>query len=94
MLWDLVSGSSEQRYVGHTGEVVTSQFVGEDETKVCSISTDATARLYQTETAQEVFICDNHQAEIVALQVDGSGNILVTGSFDKSLGVWDIRMEK
>lgn len=80
-----------QKYLGHAAEVVASQFISEREDKVCSISVDTTARVFQAETGQEMFVCMRHKAEIVALQADAIGNLLVTGSFDKTLVVWDIR---
>ena len=49
------------------------------------------ARIYETESGQEVLELSGHQGNVNRVQFSPDGNKLVTGSWDNTARIWDIR---
>lgn len=45
---------------------------------------DGSARVFHTETAQEVNFFKDHEAEVISCHFNNDGNLLITGSFDET----------
>ena len=52
---------------------------------------DTTARIWSVETGQETGCLKGHTAEVVSISVNAQGNLILTGSFDNTACLWDIR---
>ena len=52
---------------------------------------DSTARLWDVECGQEICTFAGHEGELVALNFNTDGDLLLTGSFDNTARVWDTR---
>jgi WD40 repeat protein len=129
-VWDLATGKSAGRFVGHTGTVLGAAF-SPDGTRFVTVSFDRTARVWKSATGQELQVLRDHAAaiEYVAFSPDGAllatadrgglvilrdahtlaeihrltghptavrvlafspdGRRLFTGSWDKTVKVWD-----
>ncbi|TKS81190.1 Dynein assembly factor with WDR repeat domains 1 [Collichthys lucidus] len=59
-------------------------------TLVATGSMDATAKLWDVETGEEVATLTGHTAEVLFLCFNTVGNQLVTGSFDHTVAIWDV----
>lgn len=76
---------------GHKAEIVAAEFNPEDSSSAVSASMDGTARVFNVETGQEVHCFDGHRAEVISARFNRHGDILLTGSFDHSSILWDLR---
>jgi len=78
--------------VGHEGYISCCRFL--DDSTVLSTSGDATAMLWDVEKEKSVHKFSEHKADVMTacfLDVSEGGNLVVTGSCDASVKVWDRR---
>ncbi|MGK7931372.1 MAG: WD40 repeat domain-containing protein [Microcystaceae cyanobacterium] len=103
-IWDLATGKQEQTLRGHEGWV-HSVTITPDGKKIISGSEDITIKIWNLETKEEdriVEICnskiekeekiqrkDNYSINSVAVTSDDK--IIISGSTDKTVKVWDIK---
>lgn len=55
---------------------------------------DSTARIYDIESGLEIHSFSNHNAEVIAARFHKNENIILTGSFDSSAYIWDLRSKE
>lgn len=79
---------------GHSGEIVAAEFSKKNADLICTASMDGTARVFHVETAQEINLFNGHEAEVISCHFNKDGNLLVTGSFDETGMIWDVRMKE
>ena len=83
----------KREYNGHSGKVVCCGFLNNE--YFVTGSFDSAINLWEVEQQREIKRYDDHQSEVVALDVFRmDGNIFVSGSTDLTFRVWDIRMKK
>lgn len=70
---------------------MAAEFNPVDSSSVVSASMDGTVRVFDVETAQEMNCFDGHRAEVISARFNRHGDTLLTGSFDHSAMLWDIR---
>lgn len=79
---------------GHNAEVVATSFSPSGDL-VGTASMDHVARIFHTTTGQEVLSLIGHDAEVIALNFNNvSEQQLITGSFDGTIAIWDIRIKE
>lgn len=81
-------------FYGHSAEVVAAEFNPCNLDIVATASMDSTARIYHVETGQETLLLAGHQAEVISAHFSQDGNLLLTGSFDETAIVWDLRLKE
>lgn len=89
LLWNYVTGE-QQMLTGHAG-AINQLLVTPDSRYIISVSFDATIRVWQINTAQEicVFRADQYGAGSIALTADGT--YLLSESIDNTIKIWDFR---
>lgn len=55
---------------------------------------DGTARIFHIESGQELQTLKHHGAEVINCQFSRDGNLLLTGSFDRTASIWDVRSKR
>lgn len=93
-VWSSTTGNCLGTFHGHRAEIVAAEFNPMDSGSVVSASMDGTARVFDVETAQEVHCFDGHQAEVISAKFNRDGDMLLTGSFDHSGILWDLRSQE
>uniref|UniRef100_A0A1A9V9D6 WD_REPEATS_REGION domain-containing protein n=1 Tax=Glossina austeni TaxID=7395 RepID=A0A1A9V9D6_GLOAU len=93
-IWSASSGLCRSTYVGHTAEVVAAIFHPINNKTICTASMDSTARIFDVETTQELQNLSYHGAEVITTHFSRDGNLLLTGSFDRTAAIWDIRSKR
>ena len=63
-------------------------------TKIASASSDKTGRVYDVKTLKTDYILEGHEAEISKICFNSRGNIIMTGSSDKTIRLWDSEFGK
>jgi len=86
--WDLETGVIEQRYSGHKRVV---NAVKTSETYIFSGSADTLVKQWDLRTARVVRDFATHKSHVMCLDFDLTSNRLATGSYDKSICIWDLR---
>ena len=51
---------------------------------------DGTAKIWDVESGTEIYTLNGHTAEIVSLQFNSDGDLVLTGSFDNTAKIWDV----
>lgn len=93
-IWCASSGLCRSTLIGHTAEVVSAQFQPINGETICSSSMDGTARLFHIESGQELQTLKHHGAEVINCQFSRDGNLLLTGSFDRTASIWDVKSKR
>lgn len=90
-LWDLETGESLAAKKGHTGRVTCIAFSPEKlSRRIVSGSVDHTVRIWDTLSLEATATLTGHANSIGALAIGGNGKLLVTGSLDKRIGLWNL----
>ncbi|KAL7058147.1 hypothetical protein AAHC03_016736 [Spirometra sp. Aus1] len=98
-LWNAETGERLQTLSGHSAEVVCIQFSSNGKS-LATGSMDTVAKVWDAETGKETATLAGHTAEVIALQFThggygaydpNGGQILLTGSFDHTACLWDVR---
>ncbi|KAH8271332.1 hypothetical protein KR018_006993 [Drosophila ironensis] len=93
-VWSTSSGQCLCTFYGHTAELVAAEFHPLDGAAIATASMDGTARIYDVETAQELHQLTHHGAEVIAARYNRDGQMLLTGSFDHTAVIWDVRSKR
>ncbi|TGZ55738.1 WD repeat-containing protein 69 [Temnothorax longispinosus] len=86
---------------GHDAEVVVAKF-SPTRCKLATGSIDATSKIFHIETGieniamlshiiNELGTLRGHTAEVIALHYNDDGNQIISGSFDRTVNIWDTR---
>jgi WD40 repeat protein len=62
-----------------------------DGTRLATVSTDGTVKLWDATTGQEVLSLRGHSGGVVSLAFSQDGNLLTAGTSDGTIHVWDAR---
>ncbi len=73
---------------GHEGEVWSVVF-SRDGTRVASVSSDGTIKLWDAARAEEVATLRGHQSEVLSVALSPDGTRVASGSWDKTIKLWD-----
>jgi WD40 repeat protein len=102
-LYDLGTGKAINRFQGH-GEVVRAVTFSPDrkcllsaggrEDDMASISTDNSARLWNTLTGQEIRRFDGHKAYVHTVEFSSDGKRVLTVSRDSTARIWEVETGK
>lgn len=90
-VWSSSTGKCLNTFYGHNAEIVAAEFNPTDSNCILSASMDGTARVFDVGTAQEIQCFDGHMAEVISARFNRQGDIILTGSFDHSAILWDLR---
>ncbi|KAL7752758.1 hypothetical protein RI367_001760 [Sorochytrium milnesiophthora] len=93
MLWNihrLVLDAPLMRLAGHTGRVCRTEFHPSGRF-IGSTSFDATWRLWDAETGQELLTQEGHASEVYSIAFQCDGGLAVTGGLDGHAKLWDLR---
>jgi dynein assembly factor with WDR repeat domains 1 len=96
-IWDVATGKCLHTYLGHRKELVCVAF-SPNSSYLCTGSTDGTARCYDTQTGECTGVLASHTAEVISVGWSGEGggaeggHLIMTGSFDNTVRIWDVRM--
>lgn len=74
---------------GHTGLVRSARF-SPDGTRVATASTDATARVWNTDGTGTALVLEGHTAALTGLEFSPDGTRIVTASWDNTARVWSV----
>ena len=86
-VWNRVSGKLQTTLVGHTAGVTE---VAITDNTIISSSQDGTIRFWDLTTGEEKQILKEHNAAVDAISLSKDGTILVSGSGDETIKVWDL----
>lgn len=90
-IWNVNTGEKLQNFKQHSQEVVNSIF-NNDNSNLLSYSYDGTAKIFNIGTGQLIANFKEHSGEISSCQFNPvDNNMIITGSFDKTLKIWDLR---
>jgi len=73
---------------GHEGGVTSASF-SPDGTRIVTASWDATARVWDANTGEELFILVGHNRGIESVAFSPDGSRIATGSWDKTARIWN-----
>lgn len=90
-IWHVANGACCNTYFGHSAEVIAAEFNPHNFDTIATASMDKTSKIFHVETAQEIASLNDHQAEVISSRFSKEGNLLLTGSFDKTAIIWDTR---
>ncbi|KAI7867670.1 WD40-repeat-containing domain protein [Spinellus fusiger] len=81
-----------KQIVGYNDEIVDIAYLGKDETHLAAATNSEQLRVYNVET-QDCDLVYGHTDMIICLDRSNDGEVLVTGSKDKTARVWKIDVE-
>lgn len=79
----------ESTLIGHTDEVL-SIAISDDSTVLASGSKDNTVRIWDVDTATEIYTCERHTDIVNAVAINHNGSIVASGSDDTTIILWDV----
>ncbi|ORZ19470.1 WD40-repeat-containing domain protein [Absidia repens] len=80
-----------KQVVGYNDEIVDIVYLGENETHLAAATNSEQLRVYDVET-QNCDLVYGHKDMIICLDRSKDGNVLVTGSKDKTARIWKINL--
>ncbi|MBA2307617.1 WD40 repeat domain-containing protein [Candidatus Dependentiae bacterium] len=86
-LWDTQKRQELQQFIGHTHWILAVA-LSSDETSVLTASHDATARLWNASTGEQLLIL-RHQSALSSVAFIPYSSTILTSSYDKTARVWD-----
>ncbi|MEO9854033.1 MAG: caspase family protein [Reichenbachiella sp.] len=92
-LWELASGLSIQKYVGHTGQIYTASF-DEGGKWIVTAGSDRIVRIWNIDSGEIVKTFEGHTDAITAAQFIHQDKHLITHSLDGTTRIWDIATGK
>gem|GEM_PF-1450272 len=87
-IWNRGSKKLQNTLIGHTASVTA---VAIKDNIIVSSSQDSTIRLWDLATGEEKTILDDHNAAVDAIAISKDGAILVSGSGDDTVKVWNLK---
>ena len=87
-LWNAVTGSRINTFVGHTGWIVSVAF-SPDGTTLASGSWDNTVRLWDVATGTLTNTLEGHRENVFSVAFSPDSTILASGSGDNKVRLWD-----
>mmetsp|Transcript_62132 Transcript_62132/g.196517 ORF Transcript_62132/g.196517 Transcript_62132/m.196517 type:complete len:306 (+) Transcript_62132:2-919(+) len=92
MLWDVARGAQIANLRGHRGQVRCVAML--DERRFLSAGADGLGRVWdvRARSGSCAATLDGHVDAVTCFGTDGSGTQIVTGSRDRTIRVWDIRV--
>jgi U3 small nucleolar RNA-associated protein 13 len=81
-----------KQVVGYNDEIVDIVYLGENETHLAAATNSEQLRVYDVET-QNCDLVYGHKDMIICLDRSKDGNVLVTGSKDKTARIWKINLD-
>lgn len=88
-LWDIGSGLSVQKFVGHKGEVFTTAF-NKSGKQIATAGSDRTARLWDINSGDLIQTFAGHTDAITTVDFIHQDKQLITHSLDGTTRIWDI----
>lgn len=89
-VWELATGREKCTMWHETNREVTSVIVTPCGKYCISASDDATLRLWEIETGEQVLIYNGHTSKVTSLDITPTGEYLISGSEDRTLKVWNL----
>jgi WD40 repeat protein len=97
-LWDVETGKEVRRFVGHTALIDRVAFSPDGRRAVScggdfrgnDVTKDLTIRLWDVATGKELHCYEGHSEHIIGLAYSPDGRFLISGSFDKTLRLWQL----
>jgi len=90
LLWEIGSGASPKKLIGHLGYIWDIAFSPDGET-LASGSADNSIILWDLETGQPIGQrMSNHGGPVRTLAFSPNGNLLASGGFDNAIYLWDV----
>lgn len=89
-LWDIGSGLSIQKFVGHEGQVFSAAF-HENGQQIITAGSDRIARLWDVKTGELVRTFQGHTDAITSAYFIHANKHLITHSLDGTTRIWDVK---
>jgi WD40 repeat protein/serine/threonine protein kinase len=86
-IWDVATGASEGRLIGHTDGVMSLAF-SPDGRRALSGGVDKTVRLWDVESARELHCFRGHTDRVMGVAYAPDGLHALSGSWDKTVRLW------
>jgi len=89
--WDVETGSMQQQFAGHSGDVMAVVVAPGSSKLFVSGACDATAKLWDASSAKSLQTFAGHESDINAVDFFPNGTAFATGSDDASCRLFDLR---
>ncbi|KAF2858790.1 WD40 repeat-like protein [Piedraia hortae CBS 480.64] len=94
-IWGLDFGDCHKAFFAHQDTVLAVDFIphpveSDEKHIVFSISKDGTLKSWDVDKFEQIQKLDGHHAEVWAMAVGHTGEVVVTASHDKSIRIWEI----
>jgi WD40 repeat protein len=89
-LLDGTTGRETATLTGHAGAVNAIAFNNEDGKKLVTAGEDNTVRVWDTATNRPSAVLKGHTGPVKAVAIIPDGSVIVSGSADKSVKVWEV----
>ncbi|WP_456460673.1 caspase family protein [Reichenbachiella sp.] len=89
-LWDIRSGLSIQKFVGHEGQIFSAAF-HENGQQIITAGSDRIARLWDVKTGELVGTFQGHTDAITSASFIHANKHLITHSLDGTTRIWDVK---
>jgi glucose repression regulatory protein TUP1 len=86
-IWDISRKKIKNRFVGHEQDIYSLE-ISRDGTRLASCSGDRTARLWDTESGQNLLTLSTDDG-LTSVAVSPDGKFLAAGSLDSVVRIWD-----
>ena len=85
-LYELSTGNEVHTYIGHAASITSVCFVGQN--AVCSASKDSTLSLWNVGEGYRMAVMKQHKRAVSECTANKSGKMIVSVSWDTTIGVW------